>query len=353
MSSSPLTQSRVDRFRRFTRTLVRRLGIVEAVLPGANLPLLEAHILFELRDHTTLAPAEIARRLGVDAERVRNFAVDLGVRRLVTWPDMVPGVAIDVPLAAPALDTPLTITRQGRARMSALEHLVRMTVRSILAQLSTTEHRQLVDAMVAIERLLLRVDETSGSLVPDEAPILPYMVVAPSGRPRATPPGGKRLGGTVHIRHHRAGDLGHVVSRHGAIYAEEFGWDETFEAYVAKAAAEFIENFRATRSRAFIAEADGAIVGSAFVADKSADVARLRMVYVEREWRGHGVGVRLVEEAMAFARTADYQRMSLWTNHVLVDARKLYDKLGFKLVASEPYEGFGQKLIGEIWERDL
>jgi GNAT superfamily N-acetyltransferase len=149
--------------------------------------------------------------------------------------------------------------------------------------------------------------------------------------------------------------MGFVVHRHGVLYAAEYGWDWTFEALVAKVAAEFIKTFDPARCHGVIAETgDGAIVGSAFVVPAAAPAtAKLRLVYVEPSQRGTGLGRRLVDDAMSFARSAGYRRMTLWTNDVLVPARKLYERLDFVLVAREPYSGFGQELVGETWERDL
>jgi GNAT superfamily N-acetyltransferase len=158
---------------------------------------------------------------------------------------------------------------------------------------------------------------------------------------------------TVVLRENRPGDMGWVIHRHGVIYHQEYGWDGTFEALVAKVAAEFIEKFDAARERCFIAEKDGAIVGSAFVVKKTADVAKLRLVYVEASERGTGLGRRLTLESMDFARRAGYRRMTLWTNDVLIPARTLYRSLGFNLTLLEPYRGFGQDLVGETWECDL
>lgn len=156
------------------------------------------------------------------------------------------------------------------------------------------------------------------------------------------------------IRGPRPGDIGHVVSRHAAIYNAEFGWDWTFEAMVARVAAEFIDAFDPATDCCLIADVGGAVVGSAFVvAGAEPGVAKLRLVYVEAEMRGTGLGRALVEGCIAFARGAGYRRMTLWTNDILVPARKLYERLGFVMVASEPYRGFGKNLVGETWERDL
>lgn len=144
-----------------------------------------------------------------------------------------------------------------------------------------------------------------------------------------------------------------MIHRHGVLYADAYGWDATFEALVAKVAAAFVENVKPGRENCWIAEHMSGIVGSAFVVEETQTIAKLRLVYVEPAMRGHGVGRQLVETAMAFARDAGYQRMTLWTNDVLIPARKLYETLDFKCVAREPYRGFGHDLIGETWEKAL
>lgn len=160
----------------------------------------------------------------------------------------------------------------------------------------------------------------------------------------------------VQLRTHRPGDMGHVVSRHGVLYFEEYGFDITFEALVARIAADFIDHFDGARCHASIAELDGAVVGSAFVVPAGAErpeVAKLRLVYLEPHIRGTGLGRRLVEDCMAFARRAGYRRMTLWTQDILTPARRLYAGLGFTCIATNPFNGFGQTVQNEVWERDL
>jgi GNAT superfamily N-acetyltransferase len=158
---------------------------------------------------------------------------------------------------------------------------------------------------------------------------------------------------TVTLRTHRPGDIGWVVHRHGVLYFDEYGWNETFEAMVAKVAAAFIDTYDAASERCFIAERDGVILGSAFVCRKSDTTAKLRLVYVEPSARGIGLGRCLVGSCLTFAKSAGYERMTLWTNDVLVPARKLYEGMDFKMTESEAYRGFGQDLVGETWERAL
>lgn len=155
------------------------------------------------------------------------------------------------------------------------------------------------------------------------------------------------------IREHRPGDIGWVISAHGRLYAQEYGWDISFEALVAEIAAKFLREFRPGQERCFIAELDGAPVGSAFVVRESDEEAKLRLVLVEARARGLGLGKRLVREALAFARAAGYRRMVLWTNDILHAARGIYIAEGFRLVAEEKHHSFGKDLVGQNWEREL
>ena len=157
----------------------------------------------------------------------------------------------------------------------------------------------------------------------------------------------------LQLRPPQPGDIGFVVHRHGALYADEYGWDWTFEALVAQVASEFALKFNPARDRCWIAELDGRSVGSAFVVEKSAGIAKLRLVYVEPEARGLGISRHLLDAAMAFASAAGYAKMMLWTNRNLIAARGLYASAGFVMTAEDPNRGFGHDLVGETWERPL
>src|SRR5262245_60910603 len=196
---------------------------------------------------------------------------------------------------------------------------------------SDLEVRRLLDPLQSPERALLRAAlSTAERLLSD-----------------------KRGKVDCRFRNLEPGDIGWIVHRHAVLYAREYGWDQTFEAMVAQVGSEFIENFDAKRERAWIADIDGRIVGSVFLVKKTNTIGKLRLLYVEPDVRGQGIGRRLVESCIAHARKLGYKRMTLWTNDVLTAARAIYEATGFALVHSEPHHSFGKNLVGETWERDL
>jgi GNAT superfamily N-acetyltransferase len=214
----------------------------------------------------------------------------------------------------------ITLTPRGRDAFAAVDLAAREQIAALVAPLAAAEQEKVVRAMASIEGALARPPTRSASLV---------------------------------LRPHRSGDMGWVVQRHGELYRLEYGWDERFEALVAAIVARFIERFDPRRERCWIAELDGERVGSVFCVSRSKSVAQLRLLLVEPSARGRGVGTRLVDECVAFARSAGYAKIMLWTNSVLVDARRLYERAGFALVEQERHTSFGHALVGQNWELRL
>ncbi len=157
----------------------------------------------------------------------------------------------------------------------------------------------------------------------------------------------------VELRGLRPGDLGWVIGRQGALYAEEYGWTQDFEGLVARICADYVDNFKASRENAWIAEVDGVRAGSIFCVEKDDQTAQLRMLFVEPFTRGMGIGSTLVEACLEFAKAAGYSKIMLWTNDILTGARRIYERAGFTLTAEDPYHGYGHDLVGQFWERDL
>jgi GNAT superfamily N-acetyltransferase len=155
------------------------------------------------------------------------------------------------------------------------------------------------------------------------------------------------------LRPLRPGDLGWVVQRHGVRYVEEYGWNQRFEALVARVVADYVDTHDPQREQAWIAEADSEPVGCVFCVSRDERTAQLRLLLVEPRARGMGIGTRLVDECLRFARGAGYERIMLWTNDVLADARRIYERAGFALVAEERHARFGSPLVGQHWERTL
>lgn len=303
-------EQRIAAVRRFNRRYTRTIGALREGLLDSRFSLAEARVLYELAQRGETGATELIRELDIDAgylsRILRRFEQDRLIRRATAATDRRQSV--------------VSITRSGRDAFAPLDERARDQVRDLLAAMPEQAQNALVAAMARIEALLPGVARTPS----------PWL-----------------------LREPRPGDIGWVISRHGALYAEEYGYNHRFEALVAKVAGAFLENHDPARERCWIAERDGANIGSVFLVSESDELARLRLLIVEPAARGLGVGKRLVEECIGFARTAGYRRITLWTNDVLKAARGIYAAAGFRMVASEPDNDFGPRIVSEDWELDL
>lgn len=304
--------SAVKAVRRFNRFFTRRVGVLDPYL-GSNLSLTDVRVLYELAHLAAPVASELARDLGLDggylSRVLRRFEAAGWITRSASAKD--------------ARQNVLTLTPLGREVFEPLQQRSRDEAAALLAPLPAARQQELVAAMERIETLL---DPASA------AAAAPRMAV---------------------LRDPAPGDMGWVVQQHGEVYWREYGWDSRFEALVADIAAQFVRKFQPAWERCWVAELDGERVGAVFVVRKSATTAQLRMLILSPKARGMGLGARLTDECIAFARAKGYKKMVLWTNSCLTAARGIYAKRGFQLVKSKPYEGFGQQLVGETWELRL
>jgi DNA-binding MarR family transcriptional regulator len=295
--------------RDFNRFYTRVIGVLAGGLLHTPYSLTEARVIFELAQRTRTEVTGLRRDLGLDpgylSRMLGRFESDGLVRREVSTTD--------------ARRQVVGLTDRGREVFAELDRRSVDDVTTLMAHLDGAERARLLAAMGTIRSLLS----------PKQAPA------------------------QVTLRDPGPGDLGWVVARHGALYAQEYGWDATFEALVARILADFVEHRDPARERGWIAERGGEPVGCVFCVRADETTAKLRLLLVEPSARGLGVGGRLVDECLAFAKAAGYRRITLWTNDVLTAARRIYELAGFALVHREPHHSYGHDLTGETWKRDL
>ena len=296
--------------RAFNRFYTRKLGVLDQHFGQSPFSLSEARVLYELAHHEDLTAKEIGIELGLDPGYLSRIVQSFDEKGLITRK----------PLPTDRRQVCLNLTAKGRQTFAKLNLNSQNEVAAMLAALSPGDARRLTGAMSTIEDLLEPGEKT-------RAPFL--------------------------LRSHRVGDMGWVVSRQGIAYAEEYGWDIGYEALVAEICAEFIRNYDSAREHCWIAEAGGEPLGSVFLVKASDDVAKLRLLMVEKKARGLGVGRALVEQCIRGARERGYKKMTLWTQSVLLAARGIYQHAGFRRVAEEKHHSFGVDLVGETWEMEL
>ena len=303
-------EGRVAAVRRFNRFYTQRIGVLHEGLLNSPYSLTECRVLYELAHGDGPTAAELCRGLGLDGGYLSRILRGFSQRGLIDRQRS----------EADGRQRLLSLTRKGRASFAPLDARSRAEIRAMLHRLSPDDQGRLIQAMTTIERLLGTGSEGK----------VPYLLRSP-----------------------QAGDMGWVAQRHGALYAQEYGYDEQFEGLVAGIVAAFLRTFDARRERCWIAEREGQNVGSVFLVRKSKTVARLRLLLVEPAARGLGIGSRLVDECIRFARRAGYGTITLWTQSELHAARRTYERAGFRLVAQEPHHSFGKDLVGETWELGL
>ena len=303
-------EQRVETARRFNRFYTRKIGVLHEGAYRSPFSLTEVRVLYELAHRDQATATALGRDLGLDAGYLSRILRGFERRGLVS----------KTRSPADGRQSHLSLTVQGRKVFAPLNARSHDEVAAMLGGLSAAQQARLVGAMRTMEGLLGGLSE----------PPAPY---------RLRPP--------------QPGDLGWVVHRHGAVYAQEYGYNEQFEALVAEIVAHFVQRYNAIRARCWIAEQDGEVVGSVFLVERSKTVAQLRLLLVEPQARGSGLGTRLVDECVRFARAAGYRKIMLWTQSELRAARRLYQAAGFRVVGKEKNHSFGKDLVSETWELEL
>ncbi|MDQ2716216.1 MAG: helix-turn-helix domain-containing GNAT family N-acetyltransferase [Chloroflexota bacterium] len=293
--------------RQFNRFFTRQIGVLREGLLHSPYTLTEARLFFELGQGNQVTASRLGRELGLDAGYLSRILAHLEQQ----------GLLERVRSETDGRQLLLSLTAEGREAFALLDQRSREEVSEMLVDLSGEDQQRLLKAMQTIESVLANGFKFSAPFV---------------------------------LRPHEPGDMGWVTHRHGVLYAQEYGWNEHFEALVAQIVSDFITNYNPEGERCWMAEMNGEIIGSVFVVRSSDTVAKLRLLLVEPKARGLGLGTRLVEECIRFARRRGYQKLMLWTNSVLVEARHIYEKTGFQRIAEEAHHSFGHDLIGETWE---
>lgn len=298
---------KVEHVRRFNRFFTRRIGVLREGLLHSPYSLTEARVLFEVAHREDLTATDVSRELGLDPGYLSRILAGMEQQGLVE----------KVRSETDGRRRLLKLTSPGREAFRLLDERSREEVEDLVSKLSEGDWARLLDAMRTIEEVL-------GENLKFSEPFL--------------------------LRQHEPGDMGWIVHRHGALYAREYGWDERFEALVARITADFINDYDPAKERCWVAEMSGEIVGCVFLVKADDRTAKLRLLLVEPKARGLGLGKRLVEECVRFAGNRGYTKITLWTNSVLDAARHIYEEQGFELVEEEEHHSFGKDLTGQNWE---
>jgi DNA-binding MarR family transcriptional regulator/GNAT superfamily N-acetyltransferase len=297
----------VDEFRAFNRFYTRRIGLLQGSLPGGDLPLPMARVLYEIaKAEAAPTAAELTRKVGMDKAHLSRVLSRLGARGLIAKH------------AADGRRVALSLTPAGGSVFSALDQASALQIEELLTDATSEDRLRLTRAFADIRATL----------------------------------GG--AGGETVLRPLAPGDVGWIVHRQGLLYHQEYAWDWTFEALVARILADFVQSFDPAREAGWVADRGGAVVGSIFLM-KSDDpaVGKLRLLYVEPQARGEGLGARLVDAVIARAKEIGYGAINLWTNDILAAARRIYIAKGFQLIDEAPHRSFGADLVGQTWRLNL
>lgn len=297
----------VDEIRRFNRVYTRKLGVLDESFLDTRFSLTEARVLHELSEGEKTA-SEIAGLLGLDAGYLSRMLDRFDKAKLISRSSS----------AADRRSVLVSLTRLGYSAYAPLEARSRDSVGTMISELPQPAQTQLLDGMRLVAAL-----------------------TGAEGEPK------------ISLRTHKPGDMGWITMRHGALYAEEYGYGPQFEALVAEICAQFLKNFDAKGERCWIAEWNGVAAGSLCLVRADKKTAKLRLMFLEPWARGKGIAQKLLDESISFARKCGYEKIMLWTQSELIAARKLYANAGFNLIATKPHADFGKKLIGETWERRL
>ena len=297
--------------RRFNRFYTRQIGLLDEKLLNSDFTLTEARVLHDLAHQQKPLPL---------TQLSQALLIDLGYLSRILKAFQTRGLVVRSTSPDDGRQALFALTRAGRAAFAPLDRASQSEVAAAIDALSPDDTSCLIRSMRTIERLL-------------------------GGNETAVDP--------LTLRPHRLGDLGWIVRRQAILYAREYGWDETYEALAAEILAAFVRHHDPRRERGWIAEQAGEVIGSVFLMRGSDTVAKLRLLYVEHAARGHGLGRRLVDACIGFARDRGYRTVSLWTNDVLAPARRIYRQAGFTCVSAEPHRSFGKDLVGETWTLNL
>jgi len=303
MESKPSRDEAIAALRRFNRFFTQRTGLLEPHYQGSPLSLIEARVLYEIASGQPVLAKIIMGKLALD----RGYLSRIVARfERAGWVERERG--------NDARKRPIRLTNEGQSLFEALDHRTRASTGALIERLSADQRRTLMASLAATEQVL------------------------DDGEPR-----------TVEIRTFLAGDMGQITARQAILYSENYGWGVGMEALIGEITSAFLRNFQPGREQCWIAEQGGRMLGSVFLVADSAQTARLRLLYVETEARGLGIGRKLVDQCISFARSAGYRELVLWTHTVLASARKIYAAAGFEIVSIETHDEFGKPEQGESW----